>query len=112
MNDITRRGLLRCAGKALLGSVLTPQLVAAGKSKSNGQVVGEPTAEKVGAQVLADGGNAVDAIVAAALSVAIAAPYQTGIGGYGGCATLALAGRKKITAVDFNSTAPAAASQP
>jgi gamma-glutamyltranspeptidase/glutathione hydrolase len=72
-------------------------------------VKGEPTAEKVGQQVLADGGNAFDAIVASALAAAIAAPYQTGIGGYGGSAMLATAGGKTITALDFNSMAPSAA---
>ena len=66
-------------------------------------------AEKVGAQVLKDGGNVVDALVAAALTAAVAAPHQTGIGGYGGHMIVALKNGEKIRAIDFNSAAPAAA---
>lgn len=73
-----------------------------------GLVVGEPTGEKVGAQVLADGGNAVDAIVAAALACTVAAPHQTGIGGYGAHAMFAVDGGKTLWALDANSTAPLA----
>ena len=75
----------------------------------HGVVSGEPTAEKVGAQVLASGGNAVDALVAAALAGAVAAPHQTGIGGYGASIIIASADGKKVVCIDANSTAPAAA---
>src|SRR6478609_9196873 len=74
-----------------------------------GAIRGEPTAEKVGQQILASGGNAVDAIVAAALTAAVVVPHQTGLGGYGGHATIALDGGKKIISIDFNTMAPAAA---
>ncbi|MEY2427550.1 MAG: gamma-glutamyltranspeptidase / glutathione hydrolase, partial [Verrucomicrobiota bacterium] len=60
-------------------------------------------------RILAEGGNAIDAAVAAALTGCIAAPARSGIGGYGGHMIIALAGGKKIAAIDFNSTAPAAA---
>src|SRR5947209_2763250 len=73
-----------------------------------GAIRGEPTAEKVGLQVLAEGGNAIDAIVAAALTAAVVVPHQTGMGGYGGAATLAVDGGRKITSIDFNTLAPAA----
>src|SRR4051794_33380666 len=66
-----------------------------------GAIRGEPTAEKVGQQVLAAGGNAVDAIVAAALTAAVVVPHQTGIGGYGGHATLAVDGGRRMTSIDF-----------
>ena len=36
-------------------------------------------------------------------------PHQTGIGGYGGHATLAVNGGRRITSIDFNSMVPAAA---
>jgi gamma-glutamyltranspeptidase/glutathione hydrolase len=78
-------------------------------ARAPGAIRGEPTAEKVGLQVLAAGGNAIDAAVAAALTAAIAAPHQTGVGGYGGHMTLYSEKTRKVTAIDFNSHAPAAA---
>jgi gamma-glutamyltranspeptidase/glutathione hydrolase len=59
--------------------------------------------------MLRSGGNVADAIVTAALTAAVAAPHQTGLGGYGGHAVLALEGGRRVVAVDFNSMAPAAA---
>lgn len=50
---------------------------------------------------------AVDAIVAAALAGAVAAPHQTGPGGYGMTAIVAINGRQ-IAAIDGNSAAPVA----
>jgi gamma-glutamyltranspeptidase / glutathione hydrolase len=47
--------------------------------------------------------------VAAALTAAVVVPHQTGIGGYGGHATLAVDGGRKVKSIDFNSMAPAAA---
>lgn len=108
---IPRRTMLSQTGGALAGALIAPRLLRGQNrpASPHGYVVGEPTAEVVGGKVLADGGNAFDAIVAAALTAAIHAPYQTGIGGYGGSATLSTADGKKIVALDFNSTAPAAA---
>lgn len=75
----------------------------------HGVLSGEPTAEKVAARVLADGGNFVDALVAGALAGAVAAPHQTGIGGYGAALIIAHADGKRVVCIDANSTAPAAA---
>src|SRR5262245_40278280 len=110
---ITRRRFTQHAS-AIAGSLSVSALIKssqAQESVSLGVVRGEPTADKVGLEVLASGGNAVDAIVAAAFVAAVVVPHQTGIGGYGGHATLALDGGKKITSIDFNSMAPAAARQ-
>lgn len=79
------------------------------RQNPNGVVIGEANGAAAGREVLADGGNAFDAVVTAALVSCIATPSRCGIGGYGGHATLALAGGKKIVSIDFNSTAPAAA---
>jgi gamma-glutamyltranspeptidase / glutathione hydrolase len=102
-----RREVLKlAAGGAAVG--LMGMRLRAEELRGQGHVEGQPVAAKVGMTVLAEGGNAVDAIVAAALTVAVVAPHQTGPGGYGGHVTLALDGGKKITAIDFNSAAPAA----
>src|SRR6185503_3357391 len=60
-------------------------------------------------KVLRDGGNAIDAAIAMAFAAGITSPSKCGVGGYGGHAVIALAGGKKITSIDFNSMAPAAA---
>src|SRR5262245_31215630 len=106
--QITRRAFSGNVAGAALGLAAMGRASAQG-SGSAGIISGEPTAEKVGQQIFNDGGNAVDAIVAAALTAAIVAPHQTGLGGYGGHATLSLGGGRKITSFDFNSSAPAAA---
>ncbi len=73
-----------------------------------GLVTGQPQAATAGNAVLAEGGNAVDAIVAAALVAGVVAVPSTGIGGYGGHMVLGRPGGK-VTAIDFNMAAPAAA---
>src|ERR1043166_121175 len=110
----SRREMLRRTGQAvLLGGLGMPFCVAArGKPTArweHGAVVGENPGMRVGEKVLAEGGNAIDAAVAAALAVSMAAPARSGIGGYGGHMIIALAGGKKVTAIDFNTAAPAAA---
>jgi gamma-glutamyltranspeptidase/glutathione hydrolase len=102
-----RRQLLRLAGGALLAGTLAD--VAAGDEPAErGRVVGQPEAARAGADVLAAGGNAVDAAVTAALVAGVVAVQQCGIGGYGGHLVIAQPDGK-VTAIDFNSAAPAAA---
>lgn len=79
--------------------------------RPKGWVEGHPVAAEVGRKVLADGGNAVDAVVAAALAVGVAAPHQCGPGGYGGNMVLALNDGKTVTGIDFNTAAPATATE-
>ena len=110
----SRREMLKRTGQASLVAALgMPACVSPKKNGDDrwehGAVVGENTATVVGEKVLADGGNAVDAAVAAALTACIAAPARSGIGGYGGHMVIALAGKKKVTAIDFNTVAPAGA---
>ena len=107
-----RREMLNVTGKVVLGSALLPQLSFAreeNSSNSYGAVVGEPVAAKIGEQFLRNGGNAIDAAIATAFASGITSPSKCGVGGYGGFAIIALAGGKKITAIDFNSAAPVAA---
>jgi len=73
-----------------------------------GYVVGEPVVEGIGAKILADGGNAVDALIATALAGAITQPHQTGVGGYASQGMFAMDGGRRIAALDANTVAPEA----
>ena len=112
--NYTRRAMLQLAGQASLAGLLGTRFCVGAETGSFpaspfGVVVGQTTGAEVGNEVLANGGNAVDAAVAAALAACVASPNNCGIGGYGGHMTLALAGGRKVTSIDFNTMAPAAA---
>lgn len=99
----SRRAFL-AASAALAGAWAAP----AQDAPPTGLVTGHPDAATAGNAVLAAGGNAVDAAVAAALVVGVTALPSTGIGGYGGHLVLARPDGT-TAAIDFNTTAPAAA---
>jgi gamma-glutamyltranspeptidase/glutathione hydrolase len=109
MTRLSRRTFGAVCGAATANALRDTSPAAAQSIPPHGAVRGEPTAEQVGQAMLASGGNAIDAAVAAALAAAVVAPHQTGIGGYGGHMTLALATSGLVTSIDFNSIAPAAA---
>jgi len=90
---------------ALGAGLLVPTARAADAPK--GQVTGQAEGAEAGKTVLAAGGNAVDAIVTAALVAGVVAVPGTGIAGYGGHLVIAKPDGKTF-AIDFNSTAPAA----
>ncbi len=110
-HPISRRDALRLTAGAVAAGLTFPHVLraAAAPVLTHGVVRGEPTADKIAAEVLATGGNAVDAMVAAALAAAVCAPAMTGIGGYGAAIIIASADGKKVVALDANSTAPTAA---
>lgn len=109
---ISRREMLRLTGAAVaFGGLGGNGCLAASRKPADatGAIIGEANGAAAGMKILTDGGNAIDGIVAAALVSCIATPARCGIGGYGGHATIALAGGKKVVSIDFNTTAPAAA---
>jgi len=66
-------------------------------------------AASAGAEVLRKGGNAVDAIVAAALAECVVQPHNVGLGGYAGTMVTYSAKHNVVSVIDFDSIAPAAA---
>jgi gamma-glutamyltranspeptidase / glutathione hydrolase len=107
-----RREMLKLTGGCVVADAMGSTLLSAIKAESrdtHGLVAGQARAAEVGNGVLRDGGNAVDAAVAGALVAAVTVPNGCGMGGYGGHMVLAVKGGRKITAIDFNTAAPAAA---
>ncbi len=78
-------------------------------SSRNGMVASaHPLATKAGVEMLAQGGNAIDAAVATTLAISVVEPFSAGIGG-GGFAMLKMG--NEIKALDFRERAPRKASR-
>ena len=77
-----------------------------------GTVAGpHPRTAQAGYEMLLAGGNAVDAAVAAAFAEGVVEPSHNGIAGYGGCVLIYRKKTQDVIAIDYNSAAPAAASE-
>ncbi len=101
----SRRDVLRMTGAAMAGLGADD-----GPPSDAGCVAGHPEGARAGMEVLAAGGNAVDAVVAAALVAGVVALPMCGIAGYGGHLTIAPAGTgRRPVSIDFNTAAPRAA---
>lgn len=85
------------------GAMFHPDL-----SESGMVVSQEALASAVGAEILAQGGNAVDAAVATGFALAVTLPQAGNIGG-GGFMLVYLADEDRTVAIDYRETAPRAA---
>jgi gamma-glutamyltranspeptidase/glutathione hydrolase len=62
-----------------------------------------------GIRTLMKGGNAIDAIVAAAATLNVTEPYMSGMAGFGGYMLIYMARERRVVALDLMGTSPAAA---
>ena len=69
----------------------------------------QPAAARIGAQILAQGGNAMDAATATSLACCMLAPQSNGIGGYMSAAVVLEGSTGRVWSLDANAVAPAAA---
>lgn len=107
--DFNRRQFVLAAGGiAGAGLIGIKSLRALDSKNISGLVNGQPQGAQAGRILFTEGGNAVDAMVAAALAAGVAALPSTGIGGYGGAMVISRPDGK-VTAIDFNMAAPSSA---
>ena len=67
-------------------------------------------ASLAGTTIMMQGGNAIDAIVAAAATLNVSEPYMSGIGGFGGFMVIHLAQENRVVGLDAMGKSPAASS--
>ncbi|GJL93312.1 gamma-glutamyltransferase [Hyphococcus sp.] len=105
-------GFLTCIAAPVLAQ--TPPLPIAVHHPNGGRdgmvVAEEKMAAKIGADILARGGNAVDAAVATGFALAVTYPSAGNIGG-GGFMLVYLRDEDRTIAIDYRESAPAAASR-
>jgi gamma-glutamyltranspeptidase/glutathione hydrolase len=77
-------------------------------AKSAAVAAGHPHGAAAGRELLHNGGNAIDAAVAAMLALCVVIPGSVGLAGYGGSAVVHLRRRRQTVAIDFDSRAPLA----
>lgn len=92
------------------GDAVPPPADAAATFRNAMVVAQEKHGARVGAKVLARGGNAVDAAVATGFALAVTYPRAGNLGG-GGFMLIHLARRGEDIAIDYRETAPAAATR-
>lgn len=99
-----------------LTAVVAGAFPAPAKSTEAMAATAHPLATAAALEILEDGGNAVDAAIAATFAIGVVSPFDAGIGG-GGFAVVHLAGEaavnkpSDIKALDFREVAPSAATR-
>ena len=108
--SVDRKTALTILAGSLAAGVINPRATLGHPRRKVGKgvVSGHLQGAAAGQRIMEDGGNAVDAIVAAALVAGVVDIGACGPGGYGGHMTIAMVNRP-VRVIDFNSTAPAAA---
>ena len=105
---ITRRQMLIATAQAAGVAMVAPSCASSqGAPPSRGLILGDVDGVKTANKIFAEGGNAIDAAIAAAFVAGISSPSKCGIGGYGG--SIMIAQGDAVYCIDFNSIAPAAA---
>jgi len=89
--------------------VENPAVARSATSETGMVVSGKPVASEIGAKILAQGGNAVDAAIATGFAVGAFEPNASGVGG-GGFMTIYIAETGETVVIDFREVAPANAS--
>jgi len=95
-----------CTVAVVVFVALVAEIVSQENTIKVGDIVTDhPNCSQIGSRILAQGGNAVDAAVAAAFCLAVALPHLAGLGG-GGVLILHQTRTKKTTVVDFREISP------
>lgn len=105
-----RKPQIYALAAVLTGLLVSPPFSQSSTMSTKGMVVSShPLATQAGLEILKEGGNAFDAAVAVAATLAVVEPLMSGVGGVGGYALIYDAEKKEIRSLDFIGKAPAAA---
>ena len=107
---VQRRTGVRLAASLVAALLLTGTIGRGQVMAINGMVVSSaPMATEAGLRILQQGGNAFDAAVAVAATLAVVEPLMSGLGGVGGYALVYDSKKQQIRSLDFIGAAPGAA---